>query len=111
MIEGGLGVKKHILGNEMSEGLKETIKKNSVTHEKVPPEEHRRNVVQRAIQTAKNHFIRVLAGVHDTFPMHLWCCLLWPTEWQLGLLHQSNVTPNILAFAHVHDPHNFTNNH
>ena len=36
IIDGGLGVKKHILDNEMSEGLKEAIKKNGVTHE-VPP--------------------------------------------------------------------------
>ena len=72
MKEAGLSVAKHVLDNEVSKEYKLAIKNNQVTHELVPPGEHRRNVAERAIQTAKNHFISVLAGVHDSFPMHLW---------------------------------------
>ncbi len=40
MNEAKLGVKKHILDNEISENYKKAIKENKVKHELVPPEEH-----------------------------------------------------------------------
>ena len=106
--EGGLSVEKHILDNKISNNYKEAIKANNVDYELVPPANHQRNVVERAIQTAKNYFIGVLAGLHESCLMHLWCRLLFPAELQLNLLCQSNVTPNISAYAHIHGPHNFT---
>ena len=107
MQQAGLSVKKHILDNEASAIYKDAIKTNHVTHELVPPNNHRRNVAERAIQTAKNHIVSVLCGCHDDFPMHLWCRLLPNIEWQINLLRQSNVTPNVSAYAHVHGPHDF----
>ncbi|KAL7535015.1 hypothetical protein ACHAXR_006213 [Thalassiosira sp. AJA248-18] len=108
MKAGGLGIKLHILDNEISAEYKEAIKNNRVTHQLVPPGDHRRNMAEeRAIQTFKDHFIGVLAGLHDTFPMHLWCRLVEPAEMQLNLLRQSNVTPKISAYAHLHGNHNF----
>ena len=35
----------------------------------VPPDSHRRNVAERAIQTFKNHFVAILSGVDAKFPM------------------------------------------
>ncbi|KAL7532914.1 hypothetical protein ACHAXR_004935 [Thalassiosira sp. AJA248-18] len=64
-------------------------------------------MAERAIQAFKDHFIGVLAGLHDKFPMHLWCRLVKPAEMLLNLLRQSNITPKISAFAHLHGPHNF----
>ncbi|KAL7526429.1 hypothetical protein ACHAXR_001484, partial [Thalassiosira sp. AJA248-18] len=107
MKAGGLGIKLHILDNEISAEYKEAIKANGATHQLVPPGDHRRNMAERAIQTFKDHFIGVLAGLHDTFPMHLWCRLVEPAEMQLNLLRQSNITPKISAYAHLHGPHNF----
>ena len=107
MKEAGLGVRKHILDNEISAEYKAAIKKNGAEHELVPPGEHRRNIAERAIQTCKDHFVGVIAGVHESFPMHLWCRLLEAAEIQINLLHQSNITPKISAYAHVHGPHNF----
>ena len=49
----------------------------------------------------------MLAGVHDIFPMHLWCRLLFPAETQLNLLRMSHTAPKISVFAHVNSPHNF----
>lgn len=39
--------------------------------------------------------------------MHLWCRLLPNIEWQINMLRQSNVTPNVSAYAHVHGQHYF----
>jgi hypothetical protein len=51
------------------------IKKNS-KYQLVPPDNHRMNLAERAIQTFKNHFKAVIAGVDETFPMQLWDRLL-----------------------------------
>jgi hypothetical protein len=44
----------------------------------------------------------VLAGVADGFPMNQWDELLPQTILTLNLLHQSNVAPNISAYAYHH---------
>jgi hypothetical protein len=72
-----------------------------------PPGNHRRNQAECAIQTFKAHFILILAGVNNKFPLSLWCHLLQPTELTLNLLCQSKVAQKISAFAHVHGPHDF----
>ncbi len=65
----------HIMDNKASEEYKKEIQKNC-TIELVPPDNHRRNLTEQAIQTFKNHFKAILAGVDDTFPMRLWDRLL-----------------------------------
>ncbi len=73
----------------------------------VPLGQHRRNQAERAIQTFKAHFISILAGVVDKFPLSLWCHLLKSTELTLNLLRQSRVVPKILIFVHVHAIHDY----
>jgi hypothetical protein len=63
---------------------------------------HRRNIAEGAIQTFKGHFISVLAGVADSFPINQWVELLPQTVLTLNLLRQSNVAPNISAWAYRH---------
>jgi hypothetical protein len=72
-----------------------------------PPGNHRRNQAERAIQTFKAHFIAILAGVDDKFPLSLWCHLLEPLELTLNLLCQLKGAPKISAFAHMHGPHDY----
>jgi len=66
-----------------------------------------RNQAERAIQTFKSHFISILAGADDKFPLSLWCHLLEPAELTLNLLRLSRVAPNVSAFAYVHGNHNY----
>ena len=103
----GLKIKKQVLDNEASEEYKNAIKEKGIEYELVPPGQHRRNIAERAIQTFKSHFIAILCGVDDAFPLHLWCRLLPQAELTVNMLRQSNVTPKISAFAHVHGVHNF----
>jgi hypothetical protein len=90
----------HILDNEASAELKEAIKKNC-TIQLVPPDNHRRNLVERALQTFKNHFKAIIAGVDNSFPMRLWDKLLPQTVLTLNLLHQSHVALTVLAYQYV----------
>ena len=101
----GLGPKHHWLDNECSENFKKCIRKNNMTHELVPPDCHRRNMAERVIQTFKNHFVAILSGVDDRFPLSLWCYLVRPAGLTVNLLRQNNVAPKILAYAHVHGQH------
>ncbi len=103
----GLGLKHHRLDNECSNNFKKCIRKNNMTHEIVPPDCHRRNMAERAIQTFKNHFVAILSGVDDRFPLSLWCYLVQPAELTVNLLRQSNVVPKITAYAHVHGQHDY----
>ena len=61
----------HIMDNKAPELFKEAIRENC-NLQLVPPDTHRRNLAERAIQTFKSHFISILAGVDPTFPMYLW---------------------------------------
>ena len=72
----GLGIKKQVLDNECSAAMKECIQENNMEYELIPPGQHRQNQAERAIQTFKAHFISILAGVDDKFPLSLWCHLL-----------------------------------
>ena len=102
----GLGLRKQVLNNECLAVMKACIKENGMDNELDPLGQHRRNQAERAIQTFKAHFISILAGINDKFPLLLWCHLLKTTELTLNLLRQSRVAPKILAFAHVHGTHN-----
>ncbi len=96
----------HLLDNEASEEFKEEIRKNSLI-QLVPPDNHQQNLAERAIQTFKNHFKAILAGVDDSFLMRLWDKLLPQTILTLNLLRQSNVAPTVSAWQYVHGPFDY----
>jgi len=100
--------KKHVLDNEVSENTKTMIcDEYNMEMELVPPGCHRRNAAEVAIQNFRSHFLSVLAGVADDFPMQLWDRLLPQTEIALNLLRQLNATPKVLAYAHLSGPFNY----
>eukprot|EP00804_Cyclotella_cryptica_P024291 CCRYP_012551-RA/>CCRYP_012551-RA protein AED:0.46 eAED:0.46 QI:0/0/0/1/0/0/2/0/197 len=74
-------MKEHILG------------KYNFTVELVPPGCHCRNAAKVAIRIFKSHFLSILAGTDESFPLSLWDRLLSQTEITLNLLRQSNAHP------------------
>ena len=92
----------HILDNEAPEELKRAICENGCRVELMPADQHRRNAAKQAIQTLKNHFILVLAGVSDNFPIYQWDNFLPQTILTLNLIWQANIAPNVLAYAYHH---------
>lgn len=94
--------------NEISNNMKHHIKdKYKFNIELVPPGCHRRNAAEVAIRNFKAHFLSVLAGTADSFPMSLWDKLLPQTELTLNLLRQSNATPTVSAYAHLVGPFDY----
>ena len=69
-----------ILDNRISEAYKEEILDTKMSYQLVPPDDHRRNISERAIETWKSHFIGVLVGTAATFPLHLWCQIIRQAE-------------------------------
>eukprot|EP00804_Cyclotella_cryptica_P021899 CCRYP_000854-RA/>CCRYP_000854-RA protein AED:0.35 eAED:0.33 QI:0/0/0/1/1/1/2/0/417 len=99
--------RRQVLDNKASAAYKQAILDSGLTYQLVPPDDHRRNVAEKAIQTWKDHFIAVLSGTADKFPPHLWCQLILHMERQLFLLHQSNAKSKISAYDHLYGPHNY----
>ena len=57
-----------------------------MTYQLVPPDDHRRNISEKAIQFWKDHFVAVLSGASSTFPIRLWYQATPQDEQQLLLL-------------------------
>jgi hypothetical protein len=101
--------KKHILNNKVSENMKNHIRDmHKFNMELVPPWCHQRNAAEVAICNFKAHFLSVLMGVSDNFPPSLWDWLLPQTKITINLIRQSNATPNVLAYAHLSGPFDYT---
>ena len=92
--------------------MKDLIKtKYKMEYELVPPGCHQRNTAEVVIRNFKAHFLSILAGVAEDFPMQLWDKLLPQAEITINLLQQSNATPTILAYAHLNGPFDYNKMH
>ncbi|KAL7480747.1 hypothetical protein ACHAW6_006410 [Cyclotella cf. meneghiniana] len=98
----GVISRKHVLNNKISTAIKDLIKDTyKMMLELAPPSCHCRNATKVTIRKFKLHFLSILAGTADNFPLRLWDILLPQVEITLNLLHQSNATPTVLAYAHL----------
>ena len=70
------------------------------SYQLVPPNVHRRNISERAIQTFKAHFLEILAGVDPDFPNVMWENLLVQTELTINLLRQATLNPRMSAWEY-----------
>ncbi len=87
--------KLHVLDNKCSQDFRDTIRLNGMTYQLVPPHDHRRNLVEKAIQMFKDHFIAILCGTDKSFPLTRWDRLLPQANHTLNLLRPSLMTPTI----------------
>lgn len=72
----GVQPTNYILDNECSQLLKDAFAKYNCTFQRVPPNNHRANPAECAIQTFKNHFKAGLACVDLDFPIAQWDLLI-----------------------------------
>jgi hypothetical protein len=95
------GFKPHLqrLDNEASLALINYLTQQIITYQLAPPHIQRKNNVERAIQTFKNHFIAGLCSVDPTFPLKLWDKLLPQATITLNLLRKSRINLRMSAYA------------
>ena len=91
----------YIMDNEASKDLKHALSKADISYQLVPPNLHRVNAAERAIQTFKDHFLAILAGAHPDFPAHEWDRLLEQAEITLNLLRNSRANPKLSSYAYL----------
>jgi hypothetical protein len=103
----GIQPKHQMLDNEALKAYLEAIESHGIEWQLVPPHNHRRNVAEKAIQTAKGHIIANIMGCDETFPMREWHKLLPQIELTMNMLRASNVRPNISAQNYVHGIHDY----
>ncbi len=101
----GLGLKKQVLNNKCLAAMKACIKENNMDYKLIPPGQHRQNQAEQTIQTFKAHFISILAGVNDKFPLLLWCHLLKSNISHLEPpMPIKSSTKNLSICAHLRHP-------
>ena len=96
-----------VLDNKISAAYKSAITTSGMSYQLVPPNDHQRNIAEKAIQTWKDHFVATLSGTANNFPLHLWCQRIPQMECQLNLLHQSHSNPKVSSYAHLYGHHNY----
>ena len=67
----GIVPKHQVLDNKVSATYKAEIRVTNMTFQRVPPNNHRRNIAKKAIQIWKDNFDGVLSGTVRDFPLHL----------------------------------------
>ena len=101
----------HILDNDCSKSYKLKIKRKwGAKFQLVPPDFHSRNAAERAIDTFKENFLSIIAGVLYLFPNFFWYQILPQTELTLNLLQQSNIYPSMSAWEHYYGLFNYDAN-
>ena len=98
------GRKFHIqhMDNETSASVKELIRTHVGNLQLVPANIHRTNLAERAIRTAKNHFLAMLATADDAFPGRLWEEGIPHAECTLNHLLPWHPNPTISAWEGMH---------
>lgn len=97
----------NVLDNEASNAITKFLKSTDIKWQFVPPNEHRVNAAERAIQTFKNHFIAGLCSTDRDFPFQLWDKLLPQAQDSLNMLRASRCDPSKSAYEVLEGPHDF----
>ena len=105
MRDQGIVPKHQVLDNEILSAYRKDISATHINLQLVPPDDHRHNLAEKAINNWKVHFIGFMRRTAANFSIHLWCQDITQAERQLLLLRQSNVNPNISAYAQIYGPH------
>eukprot|EP00804_Cyclotella_cryptica_P028786 CCRYP_018721-RA/>CCRYP_018721-RA protein AED:0.43 eAED:0.43 QI:0/0/0/1/0/0/2/0/620 len=93
---------KHVLDNEISAAMKDLIQDTyKMSLELVPPGCHRRNAAEVAIRNFKSHFLSVLAGVADDFPLTLWDKLLYRKPRSLSTYFANPMPPPLSPHTRI----------
>ena len=97
----GTEPKSYVIDNEANLLLKTAMIKRNIKYQMVPPNCHRANAAERAIQTFKNHLKAGLASTDPDFPIQEWDRLLEQADLTLNLLRSSRCNPKLSAWTYL----------
>ena len=91
----------YVLDNEKSRELTDAFSSKGVAYQLAPPNNHRTNLAERAIQTHKSHFKSGLATCDLTYQLSEWDRLIEQSNITLYLLRDSRLNPHVSAYQYL----------
>jgi hypothetical protein len=107
LVARGLRPKLMRLDNEASTLLKDYLYHQDIAFQLVPPYGQRRNSVEQAIRSFKDHLISGLCSTDKSLPMHLWDIILPQAVITLNMLRTSRINPKLSAATHLFGQYDF----
>ena len=87
------------LDNEICADYTSMLQDIELPYQLVPPDNHRRNLSERDIQTYNNHLVSGISGTHPDFPLILWDTFIKQENITINLLRTSRINPKLSAHA------------
>ncbi|KAL7486747.1 hypothetical protein ACHAW6_012336 [Cyclotella cf. meneghiniana] len=108
LCKAGITPCRHVLDNEISNAMKTLITDTyKMTYKLVPLGCYCHSAVEVAIRNFKSHFLSILAGVTNNFPLQLWDKLHPQAKITVNLLQQSNAKLTISARPQLNGPFDY----
>ncbi|KAL7483280.1 hypothetical protein ACHAW6_008929 [Cyclotella cf. meneghiniana] len=97
----------HKLDNKTSHNVESFIKENNAKLQYTPPDIHRTNPAECAIQTWKNHFVAIRSGAPQMYRLSNWCKDLEQTDITLNMLRPCTTNLKLLAYKAMEGMYSF----
>ena len=104
----GVAPKIQMMHNEISAQFNVALTKNKAAYQLVPLDTHRRNLVERTIQSFKNHFKSGLASVDPNFLLSVQDRLIKQANITLNLLRSERSNPKLSAYTYMYGEFSFS---
>ena len=105
--ERGYKPKLHKLDNETSRDVESFIRSEQAQFQYTPPDMHRTNPAERAIQTWKSCMKSCMASLPPNFPMAYWCRLSDQVNFAVNIVRKCLRNPLLSAWAAMEGEYHF----
>ena len=103
----GFAPKLHKLDNETSKEVEAFVAEQQAEIQYTPPDMHRTNPAERAIQTWKSCKKSSLASVPTDFPLALWCRMCTQVDLSVNIVRKCRQNPLLSAWAAMNGEYHF----
>ena len=103
----GFAPKLHKLDNETSKEVEAFVASQQAEIQYTPPDMHRTNPAERAIQTWKSCKKSSLASVPNDFPLALWCRMCAQVDLSVNIVRKCRQNPLLSAWAAMNGEYHF----
>ena len=103
----GIKPKSHIMDNEASSTVMSWLEQKKLDAQKVSTHNHRANIAEIMIETAKHHFIAGMAGTDENYPIQEWDRGVAQSQRTLNILRPCRINPKLSADALLEGQHNY----
>ena len=103
----GIKPKINVMDNETSMAVKKWLTSNNISYQLATVDNHRTNVAERCIETAKHHIIAGLATTDAEFPIQQWNRLIPQAQHTLNMLRPTRINPRVSDFTFMEGKHNY----